>query len=170
MEAGDGEVQLSVVTSETEEIQRRPRLRFDRLSGGNLGMSLDVARRIGPFNEDPCMRAAEDTEYAYRTLRSGVPIVYAPEVVVQHVGWRDAVEREGRYRSYALSQGGFFGWYLRRGDVFIGVRAVLHLLRALRRWLIGALRGDVDVASNGRAYAVNLWPGLRQGWRNGRPR
>ena len=167
VEAGDGEVQLSVVTSETEEIQRRPRLRFDRLSGGNMAMSLEVAGRIGPFVEDPCMRAAEDTEYAYRTLRSGVPIVYAPEVVVQHVGWRDLEAREDRYRNYALSQGGFFGWYLRRGDLFIGARAIVHLMRAMRRWLTGVLRGDVDVASNGRAYVVSLWPGLVAGWRNG---
>ena len=113
------------------------------------------------------MRAAEDTEYAYRTLRSGVPIVYAPEVVVQHVGWRDLEAREDRYRNYALSQGGFFGWYLRRGDLFIAARAVVHLMRAMRRWVTGALRGNVDVASNGRAYVVSLWPGLVAGWRNG---
>ena len=168
VEAGDGDVQLSVATSETEEIQRRPRLRFDRLSGGNVGMPLEVARRVGPFAEDPCMRAAEDTEYAYRALRSGVPIVYAPEVVVEHLGWRDALQREDRYRNYALSHGGFFGWYLRRGDAFIALRVVVHLLRALRRWLTGTLRGDSDVAGNGRAYVMSLWPGLRAGWRNGR--
>ena len=168
VDEGDGEVQLSVVTSAVEEIQHRPRLRFDRLSGGNMGMPLEVARRVGPFAEHPSMRTAEDAEFAYRALRLGVPIVYAPEVVVQHVGWRDLEQREEQYRSYGLSQGGFFGRYLRQGDAFMALRVVVHLLRASRRWLVGALRGDADVARNGKAYVTGLLPGLRAGWRGGR--
>lgn len=164
VEAGEGDVQLSIVTSTVEEIQRRPALRFDRLSGGNMGLPLEVARRVGRFTEDAAMRTAEDAEFAYRALRAGVPIVYAPEVVVWHLAWRDATEREDQYRSYALSQGGFFGWYLRQGDAFIALRIVVHLLRASRRWLFGRLRGDADMARNGRAYVVGLLPGLKAGW------
>ena len=166
VDAGEGEAQLAVVTSEIEEIQRRPRLRFDRLSGGNMGLSLEVARRVGPFAEAPSMRTAEDNEYAYRALRAGVPIVYAPDVVVQHLGWRDAGQREDQYRGYALSQGGFFGWYLRQGDAFIALRVAVHLLRSLRRWLVASLRGDSEMALNGRAYVQGLLPGLRAGWRD----
>jgi len=166
VEAGEGEAQLSVVTSTTEEIQRRPALRFDRLSGGNMGLPLEVARRVGPFTESPAMRTAEDGEFAYRALRAGVPIVYAPEVVVTHLAWRDAAEREDQYYGYALSQGGFYGWYLRQGDAFIALRVIVHLLRASRRWLVGRLRGDADVARNGRAYVLGLLPGLRAGWRS----
>ena len=167
VEAGEGDVQLSVVTSRVEVIQRRPALRFDRLSGGNMGMSLEVSKQLGPFTEDPSMRTAEDAEFAYRALRAGIPIVYAPEVVVQHLAWRDAGERTDQYRSYALSQGGFYGWYLRRGDAFMALRVVVHLARALRRWAIGTLSGNADVARNGRAYVLGLVPGLRAGWRNG---
>ncbi len=130
VDAGEGEVQLSVVTSEVEAIQRRPALRFDRLSGGNLGMPLDVARRVGPFTEMHAMRNAEDTEFAYRALRAGVPIVYAPEVAVCHRGWRDETQREDRYRSYARSHSAFFGWYLRQGDRFMILRVAVHLLRS----------------------------------------
>jgi len=166
VDAGEGEAQLAVVTSEIEEIQRRPRLRFDRLSGGNMGLSLEVARRVGPFAEAPSMRTAEDNEYAYRALRAGVPIVYAPDVVVQHLGWRDAGQREDQYRGYGLSQGGFFGWYLRQGDTFIALRVAVHLLRSLRRWLVASLRGDSEMALNGRAYVQGLLPGLRAGWRD----
>jgi len=166
VEAGQGEAQLSVVTSTREQIQRRPALRFDRLSGGNMGLPLEVARRVGPFSESPAMRTAEDGEFAYRALRAGVPIVYAPEVVVTHLAWRDAAEREDQYYSYALSQGGFYGWYLRQGDAFIALRVIVHLLRASRRWLVGRLRGDADVARNGRAYVLGLLPGLRAGWRS----
>lgn len=166
VEAGEGEAQLSVVTSTSEQIQRRPALRFDRLSGGNMGLPLEVARRVGPFTESPAMRTAEDGEFAYRALRAGVPIVYAPEVVVTHLAWRDAAEREDQYYSYALSQGGFYGWYLRQGDAFIALRVIVHLLRASRRWLVGRLRGNADMARNGRAYVLGLLPGLRAGWRS----
>jgi GT2 family glycosyltransferase len=165
VDPGEGAAQLAVVTSDVEEIQQRPRLRFDRLSGGNMGMSLAVARRVGPFAEAASMRTAEDNEYAYRALRAGVPIVYAPDVVVAHLGWRDAGERVDQYRGYALSQGGFFGWYLRQGDVFIALRVVVHLLRSLRRWLVARLQGNEEMALNGRAYVQGLLPGLVAGWR-----
>ncbi len=167
VDAGEGEVQLSVVTSEEEEIQRRPALRFDRLSGGNLGMPLEVAHRVGPFTEMHAMRHAEDTEFAYRALRVGVPIVYAPEVAVSHRGWRDEAQREDRYRSYARSHSAFFGWHLRQGDRFMILRVAVHLLRSLRRWVVGTLSGDRESARNGKAYLTEFLPGLREGWRGG---
>lgn len=165
VDAGEGEVQLSVVTTAAEAIQRRPSLRFDRLSGGNMGMPVEIVRRIGAFTEAPAMRTAEDGEFAYRALRAGIPIVYAPEVAVRHLGWRDETGRFEQYRGYGLSQGGFFGHYLRKGDVFIALRVFVHFLRATRRWLGGRLRGDRDLAENGRAYVLGLLPGLRAGWR-----
>lgn len=165
--AGEGEVQLAIATSEVESIQSRPALHFDRLTGANLGMSIDVARHIGPFAEDLSMRAAEDTEFAYRTLRRGVQIVYAPELVVKHLGWRHDVAREERYRDYAHSHGAFYGAYLRQGDLFILLRLAVHLLRALRRWIRGSLDGNRDVALNGKAYVLGLLPGLWAGWRTG---
>ena len=167
VEAGAGEVQLAVVTTREEVIQRRPSLRFDRLSGGNMGMACELWRRLGPFAEQPAMRTAEDGEFAYRALRAGVPIVYAPEVVVQHLGWRDEPARNAQYQSYGLSQAGFYGHYLRRGDAFILLRVLVHLLRSSRRWLSGTLRGDRDAAGYGRAQVLSLWPGLRAGWRSG---
>jgi len=170
VDAGEGEVQLSVVTSDVEVIQRRPALRFDRLSGGNMGMSLEAAHKVGPFSEEPAMRHAEDTEFAYRALRAGVPIVYAPEVAVRHLGWRDEAAREDRYRNYARSHSAFFGKYLRQGDGFMILRMLVHLFRSLRRWLAGTLRGDLESARNGKAYVTELLPGLLAGWRSGAAR
>lgn len=170
VEAGAGGAVLSVVTSPRSAVQRRPSLRFDRLSGGNMGMRRDLFQSIGPFEEDPCMRTAEDAEFAYRALRAGVAIVYAPEVAVRHLGWRDGAEREAQYRSYARSQGGFYGKYLRRGDVFMVPRILIHLLRSTRRWWVGALHGDVEASSNGRAYVMGLFPGIAAGFRSRYPR
>jgi GT2 family glycosyltransferase len=133
-----------------------------------MGAAITVLERIGPLDEDPCLATAEDCEYSYRALRGGVPIAYAPDVLVNHLGWRDAGEREATYRSYARSLAGFFGKYLRRGDWFIALRVAVHLLRASKRWAFGALARDADRALNGRAYVLGLVPGLVAGWRSGR--
>jgi GT2 family glycosyltransferase len=166
VEAGDG-VMVFVATDRREIVQRRPHVRFDRLSGGNMAAARTLLHRLGGLDEDACVRTAEDGEFAYRALRAGVPIVYAPDVAVTHLGWRDEGERAAQYESYALSQGGFYGKYLRRGDLFIAMRAGVHLSRALRRWALGAVRGDRERVLTGRAYVLGLLPGLRAGWRAG---
>ena len=166
VEAGEGAGVVSLVTDRRPRVQRRPALRFDRLSGGNMAASKAVLDRLGGLDEDQCLRTAEDGEFAYRALRAGVPIVYAPDVVVRHLGWRDEHQRSAQYASYARSQGGFYGKYLRRGDLFIALRTSVHLMRAVRRWILGALRGDREIACNGRAYVVGLLPGIRAGWRS----
>jgi GT2 family glycosyltransferase len=163
VEAGDDLV-ISVVTDSRERLQRRPSLRYDRLSGGNMGAARNVLLRLGLLDEDPCLRTAEDAELAYRALRAGVPIIYAPEITIVHLGWRDDEARATQYDDYARSHGGFFGKYLRRGDLFIAARAAVHAARALRRWVVGTLRGQPEIARNGRAYVTGLLPGIRAGW------
>jgi GT2 family glycosyltransferase len=167
VEAGDAETVLFVMTERASDIQRRPRVRFDRLIGANMAVARAVVERLGGLDEDSCVRTAEDGEFAYRALRAGVPIVYAPEIVVTHLGWRDERQRADQYRSYARSQGGFYGKYLRRGDWFIALRAGLHLARAARRWALGWLRRDRETAAIGRAYLLGLLPGIRAGWKSG---
>jgi len=166
VEAAGDAVPVAVVTSNRPDTQSRPRIRFDRLSGGNMGGALDVLRRIGPLDEDPCLATAEDGEYAYRALRAGVPITYDPTIVVDHVGWRDEPQRERQYRSYARSTAGFYGKYLRRGDLFIALRVAVHVLRSVRRWAAGVIRRNPDQAARGRAYVVELLPGLIAGFRS----
>lgn len=162
-----GESVVIVVTSQTPVIYRRPKLLFDHMSGGNMGTSMGVIERVGMFEESPSMRTAEDAEWAYRALRSGVPIVYQPDIVVAHFGWRNENKRAVVYRDYAKSHGGFYGKYLRKGDLFIALRAVLHHLRALRRWLGGIITNDHETKLIGRAYLTGLLPGIIAGLRNG---
>lgn len=164
--AGGADRVLNTVTDSRPAIAHRRSLSFDRLSGGNCGMALDVLRRVGLFDDDPCMRYAEDGEWAYRALKARVPIAYAPDLVVTHVGWRDLDERLDQYRSYARSHGAFFGKHLRRGDLYIVLRAKVHLARALRRWLRGVTRRDAELAANGRSYAIQLLPGIIAGMRS----
>jgi GT2 family glycosyltransferase len=159
---------LVVVESSKPAVQRRPHLKFDSMCGGNMGAAIEVIKRIGTFDEDPCLRTAEDCEYSYRALRAGVPIVYAPDVVVRHLGWRDKRERIIQYKNYARSHGGFYGKHLRRGDWFIALRVLVHHLRAFRRWITGLTTGDRDLADCGRAYLTGLLPGIIAGIRANR--
>jgi GT2 family glycosyltransferase len=165
VEGGGDEAVVAVVTDTEPRVQRRPSLSFDTMSGGNMGTSKSVVERVGPFDEDPSVRLAEDCDWSYRALRAGVPIVYAPQVGVLHYGWRGEAERSDQYRAYARSHGGFYGKYLRRGDVFIALRAGVHFLRALRRWLRGLLTADGERAARGWAYLVGLPGGILAGLR-----
>lgn len=167
VEGGGSEAVVAVMTSRTSAIYRRPRLKHDSMSGGNMGTSMAAIQRIGFFDEDPCVRYAEDCEWSYRALRSRVPIKYDPDVLVTHFGWRDEGERSLRYDSYALSMGGFYGKYLRRGDWFIALRVIIQTLRSLRRWARGAVTRDHESARHGRAFTLGLLPGIFAGWRSG---
>ena len=55
---------LNTVTDTQPAVARRPALGFDRLSGGNCGMAIEVLRKVGLFDPDPCMQFAEDGEWA----------------------------------------------------------------------------------------------------------
>ncbi|MGH2536480.1 MAG: glycosyltransferase family 2 protein [Candidatus Promineifilaceae bacterium] len=165
VEAGGDKILLSV-TALQPKISRRPGLRFDPLSGGNMGLARAVLQRIGPFDEHESVRTAEDGELAYRALRAGVSIVYAPEVAVTHHDWRDAGQRGRQYHDYARSQGGFYGKYLRQGDWFIAARLGVNYARAARRALRGLLSGDGELRRFGVAYLTGMpagvWAGLRR--------
>lgn len=159
-----GNETVAIVQSREASVQFRPRLKFDLFVGGNMGAAMDVIRCVGLFDEDPLLRsAAEDVEWGYRALRKRIPIAYAPEVVVTHFGWRDGKEKSDRFKAYAYGHGGFYGKYLRKGDWFILARAVGHFMRALRRWINGTVRGDVELATLGKAYCLNLLPGILAG-------
>jgi GT2 family glycosyltransferase len=163
-DVGDEE-SVANVLSVDPDARSRPSLVHDIMSGGNCGMPASVFQRVGPFDEDPRVRLAEDTEYGYRALRRGVRLIYAPEVRVWHYAWRDQSQRERQYRGYALSHGGFYGKYIRRGDLFVAARVIVHLARALRRWARASWRGDANLAAHGRAYFIYLIPGVVAGLR-----
>ena len=162
------EAPVAKVTFRNPVTSHRPGLKSDYFCGSNMGVEISVIKRVGLFDEDPCLIAAEDCEWSYRVLRSGVDIVYVPEVSVRHFGWRDISQRAGRYQAYARSVGGFYGKYLRQGDWFIALRTVITFLRALRRWLRGITTRNQDLVLNGRAYVTGLLPGIIAGWRSSR--
>jgi glycosyltransferase involved in cell wall biosynthesis len=161
-----GEDMIVVVTSPVPAEYHKPRLKFDSMSGGNMGTSLAVFQKVGLFDEDPCMQTAEDAEWSYRALRNNIAIRYEPSVCLWHFGWRDPEKRMVQYRHYALSHGGFYGKYLRKGDLFILIRALLHFFRALRRWVSSRKSTNPDQYYLGRAYFLYMLPGIFAGLRS----
>jgi glycosyltransferase involved in cell wall biosynthesis len=163
-----GEDMVVVVTSLTPAVYRKPRLKFDSMSGGNMGTSIQVVKQVGLFDEDPCMQTAEDAEWSYRALRSRIAIMYDPDICLWHYGWRDPAKRAEQYKHYALSHGGFYGKYLRKRDGFILLRLILHYGRSFRRWMNGKRSGNADMALLGRSYFLYLLPGIFAGLRSKR--
>lgn len=166
--AGTGEV-VSTITSSAPVTHNKPILDRDVLFSNNMGFARATVDRIGLFDEDPRLSFAEDAEWSYRALSSGVPIEYAPEIVVDHVGWRNKAERNQQYGRYARSQGSFYGIYLRRGDMFIARRAVFDLLRGPWMLLKGLVAGNGELTSIGRAYITQLPIGFFLGCQPRRP-
>jgi GT2 family glycosyltransferase len=162
-QAGDEEVAFSVVTARELKRYERPQLKVHPFIGGNAGLAMELVWRIGLFDEHPCLQAAEDSDYGYRALRLGIPIVYDPGIVLLHYHWRDAGQRATRYADYARSQGGFYGSHLRWGNWIIWPQAGRDLLRGPVRWLRGWLKRDQDMIDRGRADTLFLLPGILAG-------
>ncbi len=161
----------SVNTSMEPAVFRRPTLQGEMLFPANMGCTLDVARRVGPFEEDDRMAAAaEDNEWCYRALRAGVSIRYGPQYAVRHLAWRDAEARERTYRGYARSQGTFYGKYLRRGDFHFAVRVAHAVAWASVRGARGWVRRDRDAIARARSVFTDLLPGFLSGFVRPGPR
>ncbi len=157
----------SVITARDPAIYRRPLIDRDPLFPANMGFALETARRLGPFDESPLLPLAEDAEWSYRALRSGVAIAYAPDAIVEHIAWRDSAQRAETYRGYVRSLGGFYGIYLRRGDRFILLRVIYDLLRGPWILLRAAIVGNRELKTIGLAYVVELLPATLNSFRLG---
>lgn len=153
----------STITSRTDRQYSRPPLHRDVLYAGNMGSVADVFEQVGEFDESPYLRFAEDNDWSYRALRSGITIRYAPDVEVTHLDWRDDLSLIATYRNYARSQGAFFGKHLGAGDGLMLLRILIALARASRRTLIGLLSANDLATANGRATLTQLIPGILEG-------
>jgi len=168
IEPGGEGVVVSVNTSTIPTIYTRPLLRADILFPNNMGCAMNIFSQVGFFDEN-FRYAAEDNDWSYRALRTGISINYTPDVVVTHLDWRDDEQLAATYRVYARSQGGFYGKYIRQGDGFIAARAVSDFIRAVRRWLLyGIIYNNADQRANGYAWMTQLLPGIIAGIRHGR--
>jgi GT2 family glycosyltransferase len=133
------------------------------MPSGNMGFALRTALRIGPFDEN--LPTAEDIDWGYRALRIGVPIIYAPEIVVYHCHCRNEAQTVTIYRAYAWGLGAFYGKHLRRGDWSMLLRIAISLYRAVTSIISGVLNKDYSKRAVGRSRLTFLLPGLVVGLR-----
>jgi GT2 family glycosyltransferase len=155
----------SSTTDDMPAIHIRPMLHRDPLFAGNMGTSLALIRKVGPFDERTPLDGAEDNDWCYRAQRLGVPIVYAPEAKVIHLDWRDEAGILETHRRYARAQGAFYGKHLRHGDPFIALRACRDLLRGPWLLLRGMVTRNRELQMSGRAEVGGILPGLVAGFR-----
>lgn len=158
---------LTVITQGFPAVYSEPLIDRDVLFPPNMAFPIRLVDRIGSFDEHPSLRfAGEDNEWAYRAMRANFPIVYDPEVVVDHIAWQDLDRRTSLYRRYARGQGSFYGKHLRRRDAFILRRTLRDLARA--PWLVlrGAVSRNDDLLAMGLGEITGLPAGLLAGLRN----
>jgi GT2 family glycosyltransferase len=163
--AGKGDVDFCVVTSREPKIYLKNQLKVHPLIGGNIGVSMENVNKIGPFDEHPSIFSAEDSDWGYRALRKGIPIVYDPDIMIRHYNWRDSGQRGKRYRDYSRSQGAYYGKYLLSGDLLILLQTLRDLVRGPIRWVRGLVKGNQDMIDRGRADSLELIPGIIAGVR-----
>lgn len=164
---GPGVVPSTIVRTEPD-VHTAPSWRLGTvLYPNNMGCARELFWRVGPFDERAIVRSAEDGDWCYRALRSGIAIRYFPDAAVTHLDWRSPADLNATYRSYARSQGGFYGKHLRRLDPFIAMMIPIEYARALRRWVAGVVRRDAEQAVRGRAYLFELPAGIIAGMRSG---
>jgi GT2 family glycosyltransferase len=131
-----------------------------------MGLAVETTKRVGLFDEDSRFKAAaEDNEWSYRALRAGVPIIYAPDVIVTHLDWRDDFQLLKTYQAYAWGQGVFYGKYLRKADWFIALRTALYFYRGIKLYITGLTRNDFDQRVYGHARLTHFIPGVLAGLR-----
>jgi GT2 family glycosyltransferase len=163
VEPGKSVGALSIITSPHSTTYKQPVLKEDILFTGNMGCAKDIFNRVGLFDE--ALYTAEDNEWAYRALRAGIMIIYAPEIVVEHLHWRNDEQIDYRHKLYARGQGAFYGKYLRKGDVFIALRSLVTILRGCRRLVKGVMTSDREMIVSGRASIIDLVIGIINGMR-----
>lgn len=132
-------------------------------SGANFSMRRRLFDRVGGYDEfcgpGSRLRASDDTDLCWRIVRSGARYKICPHIEVVHLhGFRPLAEAEALFVRYQYGNGGNFGRFTRRGDLFAGAwflaREVKHLVRALpallredrREWMYSQqrLRGFWD--------------------------
>ena len=161
--AGDG-VPQTVVTSTTPSLMRSLSIRnLSPLATGNMGIAFKLAQQIGDFDEN--LYTAEDTDWAYRAMQAGIPVLYAPDMIVHHHHWRDSSQTTVNYQAYAAGLGAFYGKHLRHGDWSMIPRTLLALYRGAKSLFKGLKNQDENLTLEGKARLTKLIPGLFAGLR-----
>ena len=135
-------LRVTFKTSTSGETLAEPGKIFGFLHGANMAFGRPVVEEIGPFDvrfgAGTALRAAEDTEFVYRGLKAGIPIIYDPSMAISHDHGRTGLDAQVRLeRGYAIGIGGLVGKALVSGKADL-VKPVYWTLRsAFQAWRSG---------------------------------
>jgi glycosyltransferase involved in cell wall biosynthesis len=89
------------------------------IAGCNMAMPRAVINKLGPFDETLGAGAkipgGEDTDYFLRAYLAGIPIVYVPDMAVDHWHGRKSAQQANRLvQNYSTANGALYAKYLFR--------------------------------------------------------
>jgi len=129
----------------------------------NWAVRRGVFDEVGGFDErlgpGGVLRNAEDNDMAYRWLRAGYEVLYRPEIVVRHNGWRRREELYALKWDYGVGQGAFYCKHFRRGDGHLAGRFLKDTLRLSWDTGTSVLKADLHSARGNATFLVGLWTG-----------
>lgn len=109
-------------------------------NGNNMLIKRSTLNKVGYFDislgAGTKVGSAEDTDYVHRVLRSGMKIIYSPDLIVYHDHGRILPEEIKRIRyNYAKGRGAFYCKYILRNDMWafkLFMREVRRLFRGVK--------------------------------------
>ncbi len=129
-------------------------------SGNNLAIRRASLRSTGLFDEmlgpGVPLRSGEDGDMIYRLLKSGLKILYSPEVVVWHRAWRNRQDNLRLSYTYGLGRGGFLLKHVAAKDSFACRLYVKLFSQTIKRLFLAG-------ANTARVEAVYFLTGLLLG-------
>ena len=140
---------------------------FNHVIGCNMAFRRSTIDQVGTFDgrfgAGSKLQSAEDSDFVFRTAKTGIKVVYCPDIVLyHHHGRRTAQQRDTLFRSYRIGRGAFYAKHILQSD-----RRVLRLafweMHGLLRNIIGniarfretsaEIHGLFDVSLGMIAYA-----------------
>jgi len=137
--------------------------------GGNMAFRRADLLAVGGFDlllgAGATFGAGEDGDIAYRLLRAGKRVVYAPKALAYHKHWKDWPTQQLMERAYGVGVGAQLAKYIRGGDVCGAQLLILWVWQlGIRRIAAGLLKWrDPKNVYLGYCQIVYPWVGI---WRS----
>lgn len=134
--------------------------------GANAALRRSILNQVRGFDEalggGGPLRSSQDFDFAYRTYLAGKAIILAPEVTVDHYGFRTGEQWPTTLQAYGIGDGAFYAKHIRCGDSLAFRLFVSILLRSWARDLRDLIKG---CRSQNGIYSGSLIAGVRESLR-----